>query len=161
SGARGRATLLRRVGARVLPLRDRRFAAGSPGPGPDAEPRAGVPPHLAPRRRHPMNALAVVLAVVALIALAVLTCVLAAALRALDRPRAAVAALRADPHDAFDVLGNAIPVGDLAPAFAATAADGAPYSSADLEGTLRLLAFARPGCPPCEELVPALVRDVE
>jgi len=108
-----------------------------------------------------MTVVAVVLALLAMLAVVVLGCVSVATLRALDRLRAEVAALRADPHDVFDILGDAIPVGDPAPSFAATAADGVPYSSDDLEGTLRLIAFARPGCPPCEELVPALVRDVE
>jgi hypothetical protein len=108
-----------------------------------------------------MTVVALVVALVALLAVIVLACVVAATLRALDRLRADVAALRAGPHEAFDIIGDAIPVGDPAPAFAATAANGAPYSSDDLEGTLRLVAFARPGCPPCEELVPALVRDVE
>src|SRR5262249_27424186 len=127
---------------------------------PGAERRPRIPPrHAAPRSA--MNLLAIVVAVVALLAVAVLACVVAATLRALDRLRADVAALRSGPHDVFDVVGDAIPVGAPAPHFAATASDGTPYSSAELDGTLRLIAFARPGCPPCEELVPALVRDVE
>jgi hypothetical protein len=108
-----------------------------------------------------MNALAVVVAVLAFLAVAVLGCVLAATLRALDRLRADVASLRAESHDVFDVVGDAIGVGSPAPAFAATDADGAPWSSAGLDGTLRLVAFARPGCPPCEEIVPALLHDAE
>ncbi len=108
-----------------------------------------------------MNLLAVVVAVLALLAAVVLACVVAATLRALDRLRADVASMRAESHDVFDVAGDAIPVGERAPAFAATAADGAQWSSADLNGSLRLVAFARPGCPPCEELVPALLRDAE
>jgi hypothetical protein len=108
-----------------------------------------------------MNVLAVALAVLALLGVVVLACVLAATLRALDRLRADVAALRAGSHDVFDVVGDTIAVGAPAPAFAATDTDGTPYSSADLDGTLRLVAFARPGCPPCEGLVPALLRDVE
>jgi hypothetical protein len=108
-----------------------------------------------------VNGLAVALAVLALVASAVLACVVAATLRAVDRLRIDVAALRVDSHRAFDVVDEAIPVGSPAPPFAATAPDGARYSSADLDGTLRLVAFARPGCPPCEELVPALLRDAE
>jgi hypothetical protein len=108
-----------------------------------------------------MNVVAFVVAAAALLAVVVLACVLAATLRALDRLRADVGALRVASIDAFDPAGDAIPVGDPAPAFAATAADGEPYSSGDLDGTLRLVAFARPGCPPCEELVPALLRDAE
>jgi len=108
-----------------------------------------------------VNTVAVVVAVVALLAVVVLACVLAATLRALDRLRADVAALGVASHDAFDIAADAIPIGAPAPAFAATAADGEPYSSTDLDGTLRLVAFARPGCPPCEDLVPALLRDAE
>jgi hypothetical protein len=78
-----------------------------------------------------------------------------------DRLRVDVARLRVESHQAFDVVEEAIPVGSPAPSFDATAPDGARYSSTDLDGTLRLVAFARPGCPPCEELVPALLRDAE
>ena len=108
-----------------------------------------------------MNVLAVLLALLALLAAAVLACVLAATLRALDRLRADIASLRSGSHEGVDVVGDALPVGDPAPAFDATDARGAPWSSATLDGTLRLVAFARPGCPPCEGLVPALLHDVE
>jgi thiol-disulfide isomerase/thioredoxin len=108
-----------------------------------------------------MSALAVGVAVLALIAVVVLGCVLAAALRAIDRLRIDVARLRTESHDVSDVVGEALPVGSPAPPFAATAADGGAWSSSDQDGTLRLVAFARPGCPPCEELVPALLRDAE
>ena len=108
-----------------------------------------------------MTTAAIVLSLLALAAVVILACVLAATLRAVDRLRVDVARLQAGSHDVLDVVEDAIPVGSPAPAFAATAPDGAPYSSTDLDGTLRLIAFARPGCPPCEELVPALLRDVE
>lgn len=108
-----------------------------------------------------MTTLAIALAVLALVAVVVLGCVVAAMLRAIDRLRVDVARLEREALGVSDVVEEAIPVGSPAPAFAATAADGAPYASADLEGTLRLVAFARPGCPPCEELVPALLRDAE
>jgi hypothetical protein len=105
-----------------------------------------------------MSALALVLALSALILAIALAVVVAAMLRAVDRLRSDVAALRAEPHASLDPDRQAIPVGSAAPSFTAAAADGSVFSSADLQGTLRVVAFARPGCPPCEDLVPGLLR---
>jgi hypothetical protein len=113
-----------------------------------------------------MTAVSTLLALAALLLAVVLAVVVAAMLRAIDRLRADVAALRADARaDAHgppvDPVAAAIPVGAAAPPFTATAADGSAFASADLAGTLRVVAFARPGCPPCEELVPSLLRGAE
>jgi hypothetical protein len=105
-----------------------------------------------------MNAVAAILALAALLAGVVLLVVASAMLRAVDRLRTEVADLRAESHARTDPVADAIPVGSMAPSFTARSADGSAFSSADLAGTLRVVAFARPGCPPCEELVPALLR---
>src|SRR5262249_18931599 len=118
-GARSRAAVLRRVGTGLLPLRHRGVPGRPIGSGPTAERRPGDPPHRAPARPRGgrMNVLALVVAIAALLAVVVLACVVAAMLRALDRLRAGLAALRSEPHDVLDLLGDAVPVGDPAPAF--------------------------------------------
>jgi hypothetical protein len=105
-----------------------------------------------------MNAVAAILALASLVVSIVLAIVVAAMLRAVDRLRAEVAGLRTESHTRMEPGAEAIPVGAAAPTFTATAADGSAYSSRDVAGTLRVVAFARPGCPPCEQLVPGLLR---
>jgi len=87
----------------------------------------------------------------AVLALAV---VVAAMLRSLTRLRRDVERAR---EESADPLGGGLPVGTPAPRIEATALDGSPFAGDRRSGELRLVAFAHPGCPPCEELVPELI----
>jgi len=87
-----------------------------------------------------------------------LALVVAAMLRSLTRLRREVERVR---EAANDPLEGGLPVGAPAPPIEATALDGAPYRGDRWTGELRLVAFAHPGCPPCEELVPALIGGCE
>jgi hypothetical protein len=98
-----------------------------------------------------------VLAVLALTIAVVLAVVLAATLRALDRLRRQVRELQERTRRPVDSFPEGIAVGSAAPPFSARSVDGSSFASAELDGTLRVVAFARPGCPPCEELVPDLL----
>jgi len=100
-----------------------------------------------------------VLLVVVLMTLAavlVLAVVVAAMLRSLTRLRADVER-RAPATGALDALNGGLAVGARAPRIEATALDGSPYTGDRWNGALRIVTFAHPGCPPCEELVPGLI----
>jgi hypothetical protein len=105
-----------------------------------------------------MTALLLVLVVLCLAAVLALAVVVAATLRSLTRLRAEVAVDRAR---ATDPLDGGLPVGTPAPPIEATALDGSRYTGDRWRGALRLVAFAHPGCPPCEELVPGLIGGCE
>lgn len=101
-----------------------------------------------------MTTLLLTLVLLTLAAVLALAVVVAAMLRSLTRLRADVERARGGP---IDVLDAGLPVGAPAPRIEATALDGSAYTSDRRNGELRLVAFAHPGCPPCEDLVPALI----
>ena len=105
-----------------------------------------------------MNAALFALVLGELAAIVVLAVVLAAMLRALTRVRTDVDTLRAQARDPLDA---GLPVGSPVPDIEATALDGSPYGGDRWRGALRLVAFAHPGCPPCEDLIPQMIRGCE
>ena len=101
-----------------------------------------------------MTTLLLILVLLTLAAVLTLAVVVAAMLRSLTRLRHEVDRGR---EGSIDPLGGGLPVGTPAPPFEATALDGSPYTGDRRSGELRLVAFAHPGCPPCEDLVPELI----
>ena len=105
-----------------------------------------------------MTALLAILVLVTLAAVLALAVVVAAMLRSLTRLRAEIGVVRAQ---SLDPLDGGLPVGTPAPPIEATALDGSRYTGEHRRGAVRLVAFAHPGCPPCEELVPELIGGCE
>ena len=106
-----------------------------------------------------MTTVLLILVLVTLAAVLALAVVVAAMLRSLTRLRAHVD--RAPAHAMSDALDGGLPVGTAVPRIEATALDGSPYGGDRWSGALRLVAFAHPGCPPCEDLVPGLIGGCE
>lgn len=105
-----------------------------------------------------MTALLMIVVLATLAAVLALGVVVAAMLRSLTRLRTEVAAVRAQ---SLDPLDGGLPVGAPAPPIEAVALDGSRYTGERWRGALRLVAFAHPGCPPCENLVPELIDGCE
>ena len=105
-----------------------------------------------------MNGALLVLVLLELAAVLALAVVLAAMLRSLTHVRADVDAVRAQTRDPFDA---GLPVGSAVPDIQATALDGSAYTGDRWRGSLRLVAFAHPGCPPCDDLIPDMIRGCE
>jgi hypothetical protein len=107
-----------------------------------------------------MTTVLLVVVLLTLAAVLVLAVVVAAMLRSLTKLRAEVERAPA-PSGAFDALSGGLAVGSPAPPIEATALDGSAYTGDRWNGALRLVTFAHPGCPPCEDLVPGLIGESE
>lgn len=107
-----------------------------------------------------MTQVAWAVAAVGLVAAGLLGLILAGAMREIGRLRAAPGAANPDgmARDGRTASGRTVAAGlapgGPAPAFHASAADGRPFSSADMAGRSYVLLFAHPGCGPCERIVP-------
>jgi len=108
-----------------------------------------------------VTTLLLVVVLLTLAAVLILAVVVAAMLRSLTRLRAEVERAGAPASGALDALNGGLAVGTRAPRIEATALDGSPYTGDRWNGALRLVTFAHPGCPPCEDLVPGLIGGCE
>ena len=102
-----------------------------------------------------MTAFLVLGVTVALLGVAALGFVTAGILRGLTELRRLELAPGETHHQ---MLGMGLNAGEVAPSFDGMTLSGEVFSSRLLSRTKHLIIFARPGCPPCETLAPAVIK---